>query len=181
MTETTAVVFWVLSLAILWLVTFDAWPAYRLAAFREDMFDTRDALFDLAAHNPAVFNHSSYKLLRMRINRVIQFGHRFTFVRLVIVLLMFKGQKVGAEDWALSVGELPHEIQQGLLNIHQQMVSRIACYLLHLSPSLLTLISGLASASQKDIAKREFVEKVEILEAQAVEEMEYEELAMAAV
>ena len=181
-TTTITAMFSGLGLAIVWFLVFVAWPKYRLASFRQDLFDIRDALFDVGFEY-RLYSHPSYMRLRERLNSVIRFGHKFTTTRLVITLILIKRDKlvVYPEDWTLTLNELPMNAQKALLNVHSIMVKRTACHIFRIPPSWLSSILALGNAAQREIAKKEIVAKVEILEAQAVDERKQEqELAFAA-
>ena len=169
MTEANAILS-IISLALLWFLVSDAWPAYRVDVFRQDLFDIRDLLFDVAVANPRLFEHPSYMQLRSRINSSIRFAHKFTTTRLIITLILLKKHKiiVGTEDWTLRLHELPEELQSRLKEVHRAMIKRIAFHLFHLPFGLLAFLVTVASSA----AKKEIVEKAEIMEAQAVEERE---------
>lgn len=170
------------SLAIVWFLVSSAWPSYRLAAFRQDLFDVRDALFDVAMANPDLFKHESYRLLRNRINITIRFAHKFTTTRLIITMILLKKKRISVtEDWLLTLRELPKGLQASLGGVHRMMVIRIGCHMLCVPMWFMRTVERVASTAQKEIAKREIAAKVEMMEAQAVEEVVQEqELALAA-
>jgi hypothetical protein len=169
----------VVNLAVVWFLVSNAWPAYRVETFRQDLFDIRDMLFDVAISDRRLFAHPSYVLLRNRINSSIRFAHKFTTTRLIITLILLKRHKIitGTEDWMLTLHELPEESQNRLREVHKAMVKRIAVHLFHIPFGLFAFLVKVMSA----VAKKEIVEKVEMMEAQAVEEVNRDrELAVAA-
>jgi hypothetical protein len=54
----------------------------RLLAFRQEMFEIRDELFDYAAAGNIRFNDPAYRLLRQSMNGFIRYAHELTFFRL---------------------------------------------------------------------------------------------------
>lgn len=166
----------VVSLAIVWFLVSNAWPSYRLAAFRQDLFDVRDVLFDVGSARPELFKHPSYRMLRNRINITIRFGHKFTTTRFAITMLLLKKRKISVtEDWLPTLQGLPKDAQTNLLRVQRMFVIRMACHMLCVPMWFVRALEGLASAAQKELAKKEIAEKVEMMEAQAVWEVKEEE------
>jgi hypothetical protein len=172
----------VVCLAIVWFLASSAWPAYRLAAFRQDLFDVRDALFDVALRREGLFEQAAYRQLRDRVNITIRFAHKYTTTRLIFVLFLMKKKRITVtQEWELTLKTLPEGAQAELKQIQKMMVMRIWCHVLFIPMWLMRALENLLSAAQKERAKREIVAKVEMMEAQAVEEVAQErELALAA-
>ncbi len=61
-------------------------------AYRQELFEARDRLFDLAERNPARFDftHPAYGILRTQFNGSIRFAHRLNMVQLFIFKIFRK-------------------------------------------------------------------------------------------
>jgi hypothetical protein len=79
-----------LSLIGLWTLAFVLFPDHRADAFRQRLFDLRAKLFDYAASGAVPFDHPAYGLLRLRMNGLIRFAHRFTSLQFLFVLTFNK-------------------------------------------------------------------------------------------
>jgi len=66
-----------------WGLAFWLYRDYRIDSTRQKLFTVRGELFDYALDAGLAFDHPAYALLRLRMNRLIRFGHRFTSVGLV--------------------------------------------------------------------------------------------------
>ena len=65
------------------------YKAYRVDAFRQELFELRDQLFDFADSGEISFNHPAYGLLRSTINGFIRFGHRCSLWGFVLYNLFY--------------------------------------------------------------------------------------------
>jgi hypothetical protein len=72
------------------VVIFKILPAVRLDAFRQEMFEIRDELFDLAADGQISFQHPAYILLRRQMNGFIRHGHQLTAFRMLMSVIIHK-------------------------------------------------------------------------------------------
>jgi len=154
-----------------------AWSSYRVAAVRQDLFEIRDALFDLAVEHPFLFNHAAYTRLRYKINISIRFAHKFTMTRLLVTLWVRQFATLPKDNWPETLSGLPLEIQDRLTSIQKTMLFRMACHVLHMPLHLAWKILDVVKAVSTEgasKAKQEIRDKVEVLEVQAVEESEME-------
>lgn len=130
------------SLTFLWF----CWRSYRVDAFRENLFALRQELFDYAATNAIAFDDPAYYLLRLRINGLIQFGHRISFARLGASLAFFmcsadakqvltKKTKI----WQESVHKVDKKVQDHLMAIDREMSMLLVKHMVLGSPLLLGL------------------------------------------
>src|SRR5687767_14055442 len=78
------------SLVGLWLLAFVLCPEYGVHAFRQRLFKLRAELFDYASAGAISFDHPAYGLLRLRMNDLIRFAHRFTSLQFLFVLTFNK-------------------------------------------------------------------------------------------
>ena len=67
-----------LSLLGICYLFFWRYRAFEVAWFRQDLFDLRDELFDLALSGKISFDHRAYGVLRSTINGYIRYGDRLT-------------------------------------------------------------------------------------------------------
>lgn len=176
-TEATTALFSLISLAIVWKLI-DMWYHYRVAAIREELFEMRDVLFDVAMRNDYLFNHPSYVRLRQTINICIRFAHKFTGSRLVGLLLMRKfWSSMPKDNWMETLEGLPKNVQAELVGVHKSVFFMMACHALHVRMRvawwLLDVIKRFSYVAATR-AKEEIADKVEILESQAAEEFEME-------
>jgi len=72
------------------VVLFKILPEVRLDSFRQQMFEIRDELFDLAADGHISFQHPAYILLRRQMNGFIRYGHQLTVFRMLMSLMIHK-------------------------------------------------------------------------------------------
>src|SRR5215472_9285532 len=131
-TEATTAVFSLIGIAII-LKLVDVWQHYRVAAVREDLFEMRDLLFNVAVRNNYLFKHPSYVRLRQTINICIRFAHKFTGSRLVGALLVRQvWSAIPKDNWMETLEGLPKDVQAELLKVHKGVHFRLGCHLFHL-------------------------------------------------
>src|SRR6266487_2284230 len=99
-------------LLLLWVLIFHFWRQYRLDVFRERLFEIRAELFDYAAKGEVRFDDPAYARLRVVMNGMIRFAHKFTFTRVAIVFLLRRRlEKLQPPDplaeWREAVAKLP--------------------------------------------------------------------------
>jgi hypothetical protein len=175
-TQAVTVLFSVVSGAIFFKLL-GAWSSYRVAAVRQDLFEIRDTLFDVALEHPFLFNHPAYTRLRFKINISIRLAHKFTMTRLLVAMWVRQFATPPKDDWPETLSTLPIEIQDRLMSIQKAMLFRMACHVLHLPLHLgwrLLDVVKAFSLEGASKAKQEIRDKVEILEVQAAEESEME-------
>src|SRR5882672_8095868 len=76
-----------LALLLLWVLLFHFWRRYRVDSLRERLFELRGELFDYAAAGDVSFSDPAYTRLRMLMNSMIRFAHRFTTSRVVTIYI----------------------------------------------------------------------------------------------
>jgi hypothetical protein len=180
-TQAATAIFSIVSLAIL-MKLFDIWMEYRIASVRQDLFELRDVLFNLALKNRFLFTHPAYIRLRQSINVSIRYAHKFTASRLILVIFMRRVWTFPKDDWAECLLELPSDLQSELSNVQKAVQFRMGCHLLHLSLKVAWALLNVTKRFSPDAAnraKQEMSEKVEIIEEQAAEEFELEACAAA--
>jgi hypothetical protein len=89
----------VFALAWLWHC---GWRQLSIDLYRQELFEIRDRLFDLAAQQTKTFgfDHPAYGPLRMQFNGAIRFAHRLNAIQLVLfkVLRLILGPRVSPID-----------------------------------------------------------------------------------
>jgi hypothetical protein len=120
----------VVSLLGLWYLVFWLYRGYSVDAFRQDMFDLRDDLFDAARTGLISFDHPAYGLLRSTINGFIRFGHRFTIGQFLFMMLLIKRKDLETiadfdQEWDESISDLNQNTVHCLENFKARM-DRIA-------------------------------------------------------
>jgi hypothetical protein len=116
-----------LCLVFVWLIR-----DHRIDVLRQSLFDLRAELFDYAESGHIPFDHRAYGLLRIRMNRLIQFAHRFTSVELLL-LVMFPPKSRDVEplrQWqeALTTVE-SSEVREALAAFNDRMMSTLIWHL----------------------------------------------------
>jgi hypothetical protein len=175
-TEAATSLLSVVSLAILWKLI-KLWNNHRVDTIRQDLFEVRDELFDVALKHPFLFKHPSYVRLRQSVNICIRFAHKFTSTRLVVTIFVRQLWALPKDNWPDTLVGLPGEIKVELLRVQRGMQFRLGCHLLHLPMRAAWLILDFlkrVSVVVATKAKQEISDKVEILEVQAAEEYEME-------
>ncbi len=116
----------VVSLLGLWFLVFWFYRTYSVDAFRQDMFDLRDDLFDAARTGLVSFDHPAYGQLRSTINGFIRFGHRFTIGQFLFMMLLVKTKDLEMiadfdQEWEAAVSDLDGHSRQCLENYKARM------------------------------------------------------------
>ncbi len=107
------------------LITWWFWlqSDYACDSFRQKEFALRDEMFDFAASGAIAFNDPAYAELRLLMNRVIRFGHRITFWRVVQMLFLDNiGERVQNAgsfflEWEKSFKNIPDPAVKTRLNV----------------------------------------------------------------
>ena len=171
----------VVGLAVLWLLVCVGWKSYHVDSLRQELFDIRDRLFDIPLkYDRKLFRHPSYVLLRYRINAVIRLAHMFTTTRLLWSMIVCRKYQPPPEEWTKNLSDLPKEVQDSLRRVHRVMLYALVARVFHIPfPVLAYLLKSARVATEAtgggptvEEAKSTIVAKVEMLEAQAVEERE---------
>jgi hypothetical protein len=134
----------ILALLLLWIFFFYPWRQYRVDALRERLFQIRGDLFDYAASGEVSFENPAYGKLRVLMNGMIRFAHKFTFSRLVMILLfrrLFEALPVPAPlaEWKEALSALPEAQQNRLREFHGKMMCAIIWHITSGSPILLAI------------------------------------------
>ena len=114
------VIFAAIGLTGLWVNWFLLWKGYYLDKCRHELFAVRGELFQAALSGEVDFNDPAYTMLRMLLNGMIRFNHRFNVTTLL--LSTFTKAPEGFENlydrWSLHVNRLSPESRRHLLNIY---------------------------------------------------------------
>ena len=85
--------------------------SYRIDAVRQELFELRDQMFELAASEPLLFETRAYQMLEESLNRTIQFAWRFGSVNYLIAFVMHSRYHPMAQkhhlDWNAALDQLP--------------------------------------------------------------------------
>lgn len=133
-----------LTLIVLILLVFELWPSQRVDAFRQQMFEVRDELFDLAIRKEISFDDQAYVLLRQLMNGFIRYAHNLTPFRVLFSFLRWNAvANRPVEDWSASWGaalnHIPDEgIRKKVEELHSKALSLVAGQLI-LSPGLVLI------------------------------------------
>lgn len=120
------------------------WQQYVIDSTRQQLFELRDELFDMATEGQLDRNSVLYTTLRELFNTGIRFAHQLTLWRLVI--FMYTAKKLGERKfgrYAKHIGELVHGIPDDKVRSRVQSIVRKQQYtmVLHVfKRSLLLLV-----------------------------------------
>jgi len=169
------VVFTAIGLTGLWVSWFLLWKGYFLDRCRYELFALRGELFQAALSGEVEFSDPAYQMLRMLLNGMIRFNHRFNVSTLI--LSAFNKPPEGFENlhdrWTLSVNRLSPEARRHLNNIYFRahvtvmgfMASRslalMAIYLCYRVKSLFRQRESAAVA--KTVAKTEMARDIKLV------------------
>jgi hypothetical protein len=125
MTDAVGAIYSLAGLLSLWFVVGVLWRSYRVSQLRQNLFNLRAELFDLAAAGDVPFNSPAYMQLRLTLNSLIRFAHRMNFLKFLYTLLMERlvpeQPTVDAnEEWFRVIRELPLQTQTALNAIRRQ-------------------------------------------------------------
>src|SRR5258707_10469378 len=131
MTVGTAV-FMAIGLVGVWIMWFVLWKEYYLDKCRYELFALRNELFTMAARGEIGFESPAYHMLRVLINGMIRFNHRFTLTALFLISRRQPppGFKNLYERWLIHVRRFPVETQKKLGEIHERANAQMMTYLL---------------------------------------------------
>jgi len=148
MDKVVSIVHLSLALSLGWVLVFWCVKNYRLDAFRQRLFALRDQLFDYAANGEVPFDHPAYQMLRTRINGMIRFAHRVSFLRLFLTVTVqqLSPDTVAVQSykrWQEAVETLPSpEVRERLRACHDNMLVLMVRHMVTGSPILLTCLVG---------------------------------------
>lgn len=150
MSETqVAVVLQFSVVAFLWTILFFKFiPDARLDGFRQEMFSTRDEMFDYAADGNIAFDHPAYVMLRHQMNGFIRYGHQLTVFRCLMTVAIHKVYGTPLEsswhlEWQKALDSIESDGVRGtLMAFYQRSMWLAAKRLLFGSPLLWLMLSG---------------------------------------
>jgi hypothetical protein len=162
-----------LGLIALWALWFYLLKPQRVDRFRQQLFDLRSDLFDLAADGVVPFDHPGYTKLRLLINGMIRFAHRASLGSLVVAAAQAKNAPSSAlAEWKKNVEGLPEDARTRLNSIHSRLSEAFVrhlvngsailfiCSLLRVAELLLKaiflIITGHRSLSQLTVASARY-------------------------
>jgi hypothetical protein len=120
-----------LGLIALWVFWYYLWKPQRVDAFRQELFDLRTELFDLAASRVVSFDHPAYTELRLMINGVIRFAHQISLPPMVVAMVQSKQAPFDPlSAWRKKVQELPEDARNQILAIHDGVSVAFAKHLI---------------------------------------------------
>lgn len=175
-----------LFLLALWGMYFVSWHNYRIDAFRQRLFNLRGELFNYALAADLPFDHPAYGLLRARINRMIRWGHQFSAIEFVLLLMFMSEAPMPRphKEWEAEVERIEDPAIRARLKEFEEdlaylMVKRLAfspiVFPIFLIVGLYVLVQEGASATVRSLSAA--MPGLERLEARAAME---ESLALAA-
>ncbi len=141
-----------LALFLLVVFVFYFWRQYRIDALRERLFVIRGELFDYARSGAVSFDNPAYTRLRVVMNRMIRFAHKFTFGRIVMIVLFRRTLNEAKPEstlaqWEEAVSQLPAKKQKEIRDLHDEMMSAIVWHITTGSPILLLIFTFFAIRS----------------------------------
>jgi hypothetical protein len=130
-----------MALAFLWILLFYFWRRQRVDVLRERLFEIRAKLFDYAANGAVSFDDPAYTGLRVLMNGMIRFAHRFSGTRIIMTLVFRRelGDFTPAPlaRWEKAMERLPEENRKVLRGFHDDMMIRIVLHVTTGSPVLM--------------------------------------------
>lgn len=138
--EFSNVIFSSISLIVIWAFWHFGWKEYRIERFRQDLFQLRRQLFDLAASGAISFDHPVYVGFRNALNSVIRFGHHLSLSRLIFAVWAIGVDEIklnevmGLLKWRKLMNSLPNEQRNPLEEIDNKMGEKILWHVVTVSP-----------------------------------------------
>ncbi|MDD5063989.1 MAG: hypothetical protein PHQ35_04410 [Phycisphaerae bacterium] len=126
-------------------IVFWRYRAYKLDAFRQDIFDLRDALFDEAQEGLISFNHPAYGMLREFMNGFIRFGHQLSLWQILIFLFLARKEDFATkssfeEKWKKVTSDLMPSVKEQLDSYRLKAHFAIFKHLIATAPGLILTI-----------------------------------------
>ena len=170
--------------AALWILVYWFWRGFIVDRSRQRLFELRAELFDLGAEGDVDFGHYAYGNLRSRINVMIRFSHRFTFINLLLLMLSSRYFPIPSvnerrDAWKEAVDSLPSQgARDKIMDLEMRFALILAKHLVVGSPmlvlSLITfgcyMIGRIAFSQVLDRFASLIVPGVELIEVHASEE-----------
>ena len=145
-TAVTTLVFFLL----LWVLFFWFYRDYRIDVFRQQMFATRDRLFDWAADEGISFDHPAYGLIRTTMNGFIRFGDRLSFLSLLVGLWSHPRRPASRESFhgqlEAALASLDGQQQARMRAFVAEMNARVIEHIVFTSPILILTLVPIAWA-----------------------------------
>ncbi len=99
---------------------------YRLDLYRQELFQLRDKLFNIALEAEVPFDHSAYRLLNLRINSLIRYAHKTNLKTLLLLILedLFHPELTrssGKRSLRTALEDLSRYQQFQLINLHDEV------------------------------------------------------------
>lgn len=116
-----------LEIAAVIYILFWRYPIYCLDKFRQEVFLLRDGLFDMAADGEIGFNDDAYRELRDRMNSLIRYAHKLSFLQAVVIVTFSFREPIDnnfleAEDaWQEKLRKYDSDTQQKIENYRARM------------------------------------------------------------
>ena len=144
-TQLVTVVESAVCLVLLISLLLDLMPAFREDAFRQQMFASRDEMFDYAASGAIAFNDPAYKLLRQSMNGFLRFAHRLTLLRLCLTIVKWRMSSEAPElkwhkRWQAAMEIVPDETSAKLKDFHSRALGLVVKRLVTGSPLLISIL-----------------------------------------
>jgi hypothetical protein len=130
------------SIAGLWWLLFWLYRDQRIDRFRQEVFDLRDNLFDLAVAGAVRFDDPAYGMLRSTMNGFIRFGHRISLLQfLLFAFLRESGDLMRSgrwfeEHWKTHVAGLVPEVRDTLERLRLRLDLAVLKHVVLSSPLL---------------------------------------------
>ena len=99
----------VITLAIGYFFFYVVWQRHVVDVTRQQLFELRDQLFDIAADGRLSFESDSYKILRRVFNTGIRFAHQADWVHILTFYLVARRRKGAIFKSAM---QIPHLVDQ---------------------------------------------------------------------
>jgi hypothetical protein len=134
-----------LGLFLLWYLFCFRVRDYVVDAFREELFASRDELFNYVASIGLSHEDERHTILRNFINSTIRFSHKLTFFRVVLAQIsktrypaMYTDDQL--ERWKRALDSLPDDQKEKLICILHRVMRAAALQMVWRSPFLLPVI-----------------------------------------
>ncbi|HHM05234.1 MAG TPA: hypothetical protein ENJ19_05770 [Gammaproteobacteria bacterium] len=86
------------------------WQQYVIDSTRQQLFELRDALFDLASDGEISYDSEAYVILRKMFNTYIRFAHELNWIHVVAYMMLARQKRGEISRSALRVEHLIKEI-----------------------------------------------------------------------
>lgn len=137
--------FSLVSIAGILCLLFNQYKNYRIDAFRQDIFEIRDELFEYAKNGNIGFRHPAYGALRSLMNGFIRFGHQISILRLLITIIILKHDLEKdsvsfSAKWANSTKDLKPNVKLDMCLILQKVHFSVFKHLVLNSPEIVITV-----------------------------------------